>query len=452
VEVSVFGKRIDQRLLLSIATVALASVLIIGCSTRPEVSENLPMAGNHSPGDLFMVTADTSSDGFHYLEPQMSPNNQRIVFTADWIALPVDPRNLPDTPLLDRQLVVVNMELQETILSQLSMSNAQLVRIAEGGPNMEIQKGSPVWINDESILFWIETDFGARLARLEVPQNLDGLLQPEIIYAEPSDGENSGMYWEHRDPAISPDGHWIAFSKSRYAIDGIPEDDDYGQQSIWVMEMPGLGSQSELVFQVTTEASIIANPSWSPDGTKIVFNSNINLDSGLNSPLEIFTIDFDVTEAENNNAILDLNINRLTNSENNDHIPIRNWAPVFSPDGMNILFVSDRRAPSITLHERSIWSIPSDGGLEPSILFFSREDDIDVSFAPGQSDMIIFSSGMGFPTEMLDRIEQEDYERFLEEDPSMTSVQAAEEAASIRTGLEFFEGVMSHIMVFSNWD
>jgi len=451
----VHRKRIDQRIILTIAAITVVGVFIIGCSTRPEVSEVLPMAGNHSPGDLFMVTADTSSDGYHYLEPQMSPDNSRIVFTADWSALPPT-SHPPEIPPLVRQIVVIDAVAQDVPLNSLSQSGAQLVRIADGGALMDVQKGTPSWISDQSILFWIETSNGARLARVELPDPvLEGeLLYHEILYNEPEDSNPAAyQFYEHREPALSPDGRWIAFSKFGYIIDGHPI--PVTGQSIWIMEMPQPGSQSEIIFQITEEAAVAMEPSWSPDGSMLVFQATTDITGAPElGPKEIFTVDFDTTGYAQNEIVLNKNLNRLTNSEENNGSPIgiRNQSPVFSPDGQDIVFISDRRAPSITLREKSVWSIPSDGGLEPSILFFSRYDDVDVSFAPGLNNRIIISSAMGYPTEMLDIIEQEAFNQIIEEDPGITVVQAASQAAAIRIELEFFEGVMSHIMVFSNWD
>jgi len=454
VEVSVHRKRIDQRIILTVVAITVVGVFIIGCSTRPEVSETLPMTGNHSPGDLFMVTADTSSDGYHYLEPQMSPDNSRIVFTADWSALPPT-SHPPEIPPLVRQLIVIDAVRQDAPLNSLEQSGAQLVRIAAGGELMDIQKGTPSWISDQSLLFWLETGNGARLARVELPNPVpEELLQPEILYNEPEDSNPAAyQFYEHREPALSPDGRWIAFSKFGYIIDNYPI--PVTGQSIWIMEMPQPGIQSEIVFQITEEAAVATEPSWSPDGSKLVFQATTDITGAPElGPKEIFTVDFDTTGYAQNEIVLNRNLNRLTNSENNNGSPIsiRNQSPVFSPDGQNIVFISDRRAPSITLREKSIWSIPSDGGLEPSILFFSRYDDVDVSYAPGLNNSIIISSAMGYPTEMLDLIEQEAFNRIMEEDPGITEVHAASQAAAIRTELEFFEGVMSHIMVFSNWN
>lgn len=455
VEVSVHRKRIDQRVILTVAAIAVVSALIIGCSTRPEVSETLPMSGNHSPGDLFMVTADTSSDGYHYLEPQMSPDNSRIVFTADWSALPTTSHPPEIAPLI-RQIIVIDAVPQDSPLISLGLSGAKLVRINAGGELMDIQKGTPSWINDQSILFWIETSNGARLARVDLPNPVpEGMmLQPEILFNEPEDSNPAAyQFYEHREPALSPDGRWIAFSKFGYIIDGYPI--PVTGQSIWIMEMPQPGSQSEIVFQVTAEAAVATEPSWSPDGSMLVFQATTDITGAPElGPKEIFTVDFDTTGYAQNDIVLNRNLNRLTNSEDNNGSPIgvRNQSPVFSPDGQNIMFISDRRAPSITLREKSVWSIPSDGGLEPSILFFSRYDDVDVTFAPGLNNRIIISSAMGYPTEMLDIIEQEAFIQIMEEDPGITIVQATSQAAAIRTELEFFEGVMSHIMVFSNWD
>ncbi len=447
-------KRIDQRIILTVVAITVVGVFIIGCSTRPEVSETLPMTGNHSPGDLFMVTADTSSDGYHYLEPQMSPDNSRIVFTADWSALPPT-SHPPEIPPLVRQLIVIDAVRQDAPLNSLEQSGAQLVRIAAGGELMDIQKGTPSWISDQSLLFWLETGNGARLARVELPNPVpEELLQPEILYNEPEDSNPAAyQFYEHREPALSPDGRWIAFSKFGYIIDNYPI--PVTGQSIWIMEMPQPGIQSEIVFQITEEAAVATEPSWSPDGSKLVFQATTDITGAPElGPKEIFTVDFDTTGYAQNEIVLNRNLNRLTNSENNNGSPIsiRNQSPVFSPDGQNIVFISDRRAPSITLREKSIWSIPSDGGLEPSILFFSRYDDVDVSYAPGLNNSIIISSAMGYPTEMLDLIEQEAFNRIMEEDPGITEVHAASQAAAIRTELEFFEGVMSHIMVFSNWN
>jgi len=95
--------------------------------------------------------------------------------------------------------------------------------------------------------------------------------------------------------------------------------------------MGRLGSFAAIVITVMGSASGGAgaqdegtvyyfNPDWSPDGTKIVF------ESGLDGELSIFTIGIDGE-----------NLTRLTNSENNDE------GPVWSPDGTKIAFFSNRR-------------------------------------------------------------------------------------------------------------
>ncbi len=60
------------------------------------------------------------------------------------------------------------------------------------------------------------------------------------------------------------------------------------------------------------------------------------------------------------------------------------------------------------------------------------------------------SSQMGFPTEILDQLEQEAYDALVEEneDGSMSEVEMRNEAAAVRNQLSFFEGVMSLIYIF----
>jgi hypothetical protein len=85
--------------------VLISLAFALGCTIRPEVSEELLLEGNHSAGALFMVTSDTSSDGFQYLEPDVSPNGQRVVFSSDWAAITPIRETSSDIPLI-RQIVV----------------------------------------------------------------------------------------------------------------------------------------------------------------------------------------------------------------------------------------------------------------------------------------------------------------------------------------------------------
>ena len=59
----------------------LALALSLGCTTKRDPAETRELCGNHSCGDLVMVTVDTSSDGFQYLDPAISPDGMRIAFT-----------------------------------------------------------------------------------------------------------------------------------------------------------------------------------------------------------------------------------------------------------------------------------------------------------------------------------------------------------------------------------
>ncbi len=465
--------RYDLRIPTLAILVSIAALLAVGCSTRPDVTEELPLSGNHSSGELTMITSDTTSSGFQYLEPEVSPDLSRIVFTADWQALPASGQ-APDPVPMIRQIVLTTNEPQDHPMNLLANSGSKLVSVVaytyESGTGAEFEqplnrrdKGNPSWIDDTNLLFWMDTPRGSRLFQAQVPADMSvgDPIQHSMIYRESDDDLIvNWKFWMHRSPAISPNGEWIVFS--RFGYQNPDSLNTYTDQQLWVMRLPLFGEEAVEAKPLTYGAAMCDAPAWSPDGTQIVFHAadDISIPDGEEDTytsdedywsVELYTIDFDAADFDADTVILNNNLTRLTYSPppEGNPIPIRNMFPSYSNDGSALVFVSDRRAPTITLRERNIWMIPADGSLDPAIYFFSRYDDVDASFLPGSNSTIVLSSAMGFPTSLLDELEAESIERLTAENPEWTEVKVLETALSERQELEFFQRVMGHLFIFT---
>lgn len=465
-EVMILKRHLDPRARIA-AGLAIALLAAIGCTTRPQESETLNMSGNHTAGTLNMVTADTSSSGYSYGEPDLSPDGTRVAFTYDWPAL-VPSGILPEVPPLIRQLGVIPLDHHFGAQLSLEAQSAALVHMDDymfrAGtlqermrPNIDWQKGTPRWLDDDNLMFWMQTSRGARLFRTYVGpgfQHGDHVVA-EMIFREPDDSlDLNWKFWEHLSPRVSPDGRWIAFS--RYGHTDADSLHLATQQSIWVCAVPEPGQNADIVFPLTEESSTCDWPAWSPDGRKLVFSASLDLSGGYDGyyTQEIFTIDFDTTGyAETGGVELNNNLDRLTYSPpaEGSNFLVRNQEPAFSADGSIIAFVSDRRVPTITLTERNIWYIPADGTLDPSLLFFTRSDDKAPLFTGGPGRELMLTSSFGFPTEILDQVWQETYEYYEDLDPEMNEMQLKAEADAVREELAFFEDVMTHVYTLSNW-
>ncbi|MDX2475395.1 MAG: hypothetical protein QNL91_16995 [Candidatus Krumholzibacteria bacterium] len=449
--------------------VLLAVLAVVGCTSKKDPSETLVVCGNHSCGELVMVTTDTSSDGFHYLNPAMSPDGSHILFTADWWAIPSDPKVSADALfVINRQLIILPNQVGVEPTLDLESQGGVLVELfprsvpyGEGGNSeflagmLDDDKANPSWEDDSHLIFSmrsVQIGNQYRLCRADIS---DPALAPvEFLFMEPADATAQPRLTQHLEGTLSADQRWMAFTRSSCTIPDSFE--TCTGAAIWVLDMATAGvndGYDALAFPVTGEYSRMETPRWSPDGAKIVFSGGMDVaGAGTGAGTEIFTVDFDTTGLDAGTMPLDHNVNRLTFTTRAAGDPISgilNRAPVYANNSSSIFFISTRRAPAITLHDRNLWRIPADGTLDPELYYFTRSDDVDPTVLP--DGRILLSSSLGFPTEMLNRLEEEAYQAAVDdpENEGLDEVQLRALANDERRQLEFFEGVMSHIYTFS---
>jgi dipeptidyl aminopeptidase/acylaminoacyl peptidase len=134
--------------------------------------------------------------------------------------------------------------------------------------------------------------------------NVDGTGQKRV-----TDSRADGLGLDATDPAWSPDGTKIVFTRTIR-----PEEGHLVDQEIYVINADGSGLKRLTNNPTTAAAANDLSPAWSPDGTQIVFSSRRNEEYGVH-----------VMNADGTG------LHRLTDAPGGSF-------PVWSPDGTRIAY------------------------------------------------------------------------------------------------------------------
>ncbi|MDP9206630.1 MAG: hypothetical protein M3P12_14470 [Gemmatimonadota bacterium] len=205
------------------------------------------------------------------------------------------------------------------------------------------------------------------------------------IYLVNGDGTNPRRLTEnaHFDafPALSPDGRRIVFDSNRLRVEG----ESFNTSHLFVMDADGTGQT------LLTRGS---SATWSPDGKNIAFHASA---SGKGRPIKP-----DPGAATSDNDIFVLNVGDfLKNGPKPKNITNSPGAidddPDWSPNGQNIVFtshaVTDNPVNSVTAE---IYVINSDGTGTPVRLTNNTEEERAPAWSP-DGKRIVFSCRRGGP-------------------------------------------------------
>src|SRR5215472_6435601 len=188
------------------------------------------------------------------------------------------------------------------------------------------------------------------------------------------------------NPAWSADGIKIAFSSGR-ALNGTDADNTNGTRNVWVVNSDGTGATH--LTGLTASGTSVDFPLWSPDGSKIIFQSARNLD-GSDSLSANFITNIWVVNSDGSGSATALTKTTVTGTGND--------SAVWSPDGSKVAFSSARALDGSdavnTNGTRNIWIVKADGsGVAPLTKLTAVGADSDVPSWTADGSKVVFQSG-----------------------------------------------------------
>lgn len=371
-----------RRLVLPALLCGALALLQVGCEPEPEDCWE-------QTGQLAQVTTDTVT--VHHLDPALSPDGTRILFTTDAFQ-DLDGDDTRDFALID---VPVPGEVRSPVAMVLDVGNCKRIEIAaladergivEAVPNRF--QGQPAWHPDgnrfagtvvgEGLLvrLYIFTLDWASATSTSVPVSDYRLIDDVSLGADPLLNQ-----YNYESPAFSPDGNWLLYARNFYRA----EDDAFPlisqPQAIYALNVPDYLAGTRTIVRVTPTGSLVTHPSWAPEGTRIAFEANYS------GQREVYTIAF--TPASPTPTAT---ARRLTNTvrDPGDPIPVQSFQPTWLRSGL-IAFTSTRRPPCTSQRERNVWVMDADGN-DQRVLFRTRLDDHFPAFDPSGGNTLVFAT------------------------------------------------------------
>ncbi len=157
-------------------------------------------------------------------------------------------------------------------------------------------------------------------------------------------------------PVWSPDGTQIAFSVEEPAA----------QQGIWVMGVNGRNRH-----RLTNGAD--ASPSWSPDASKLAFARSgaiYDLPAAGGTPTQL-----------------------TFPGSDSDGMAYQDFEPAWSPQGHEILFVSNRGDPAESVDELDLWAMNADGSGIEKLTNTASRDERDPAWSPDGREIVYDGQG-----------------------------------------------------------